>query len=192
MHEVFRQYIAGRITLTAEEWQMIDAVCIEKKLRKNQYLLQEGDVWKWNAFICEGCLRRYTIDTSGIEHIAQFTPENWWTGDRQSLVNGTPSKYNIDAIEDAVVTLLSKYEFDGLCSKIPAFNEMINQILHRSLIATQERVNVAISLGATEKYLNFIESYPQLANRIPRHMLASYLGITPESLSRIKKQLAGK
>ncbi|MRG44625.1 cyclic nucleotide-binding domain-containing protein [Chitinophaga sp. SYP-B3965] len=188
MIEVFKKYLH----LSETDWDIIAPVCTMKKLRKQQYLLQEGDVWRYHAFVCKGCLRRYRIDDKGDEHIIQFSIENWWAGDRESLLNNTPSKYNIDAIEDTEVVLIRNDDFNMLCQKLPAFNDFINNILNRSFNASQQRIDAAISLNAEEKYLHFIETFPHLANRVPRHMLASYLGITPETLSRIKNQVAKK
>jgi len=170
----------------------IEAACQYKKLRKRQYLLQEGDVWKYNAFVAKGCLRTYTVDDKGNEHILNFAIENWWIGDRESLQTGNPSAYNIDALEDSAVILISKDNFDQLCSDIPAFNDMVNAILQRSFIASQSRIHTFLSLSAEEKYLSFLEKYPQLAIRVPQGMIASYLGITAETLSRVRKQSAKK
>jgi CRP-like cAMP-binding protein len=188
--QVFKEYILQKMSLTDDDWSVIAAVCAIRKLRKHQYLLQEGEYWKYHAFVTEGCLRRYSIDNDGIEHTIQFTPENWWTGDRKSLMEKAPTIYNIDAIEPSIVILIKDEDFQLLCVRLPVFNNLINHILQRSLNASQERIQVAISMSAEEKYLHFITTFPQLANRIPRHMLASFLGMTPESLSRIKKKLA--
>jgi CRP-like cAMP-binding protein len=191
MLTVFKKYLAEKMALSTEDWALIETVCVLKKLRKQQYLLQEGQVWRQHAFVGEGILKRYRIDGKGIEHIIQFSSENWWAGDRESLMSGQPSKYNIDAVENSIVLLIRKDDFDRICKAIPAFNELVNTILQKSLNASQERIHAAISLTAEEKYLHFIESFPMLANRIPRHMLASYLGITPETLSRIKSKRSG-
>jgi CRP-like cAMP-binding protein len=190
MVEVFKQYLAEKMTLTEADWAVIEPVCIIKKLKKHQFLLQEGDVWRYHAFVCKGVLRRYSIDAKGIEHIIQFSSENWWAGDRDSLMNKTPSKYNIDAVEDSIILVIRNEDFDRLYQQLPAFNTMVNQILFRSFNASQERINATISMTAEEKYLNFINTFPALANRIPRHMVASYLGITPETLSRVKSNLS--
>src|SRR5258708_674546 len=192
MFDIFKAYLNAKATFSPEETELIRSVSVIKKIRKHQYLLQEGDVWRYHAFICAGCLRRYRTDDQGVEHTIQFTAENWWTGDRESLMNGTPSKYNIDAIEDSVVLLIRNEDFEMLCKKIPAFNELVNTILQRSLNASQERIHASISLSAEEKYQHFVQSFPNLANRVPRHMLESYLGITPETLSRIRNQTAKK
>ena len=188
----FKEYLLQKISLSDDDWSVIAAACTIRKLRKHQYLLQEGEYWKYHAFVAEGCLRRYTIDNNGIEHIIQFTPENWWTGDRKSLMENTPTVYNIDAVEASAVILIRDEDFQQLCARLPVFNTLVNHILQRSLNASQERIQVAISMTAEEKYLNFITTFPQLNNRIPRHMLASFLGMTPESLSRIKKKLANQ
>src|SRR5882672_7084138 len=103
MFEVFRQYLAGKISLSVEELQMIESVSITRKLRRRQYLLQEGDIWRNKAFICKGLVRCYRVDEKGLEHILHFAMENWWTGDRESLESANPSHFNIDALEDSVV-----------------------------------------------------------------------------------------
>ncbi|WP_149693158.1 Crp/Fnr family transcriptional regulator [Chitinophaga sp. CF418] len=188
MFEAFRKYIREKSNVTEEDLVQIEAVCQYKKLRKRQYLLQEGDVWKYNAFIVKGCLRTYTVDDKGNEHILNFATENWWTGDRESLQTGNPSAYNIDALEDAEIILITKTNFDQLCNDIPAFNDMVNAILQRSFIASQSRIHTFLSLSAEEKYQAFLQKYPQLVMRVPQGMIASYLGVTPETLSRVRKQ----
>lgn len=190
MFEAFRKYIEEKSNVSEADLLQIEAVCQYKKLRKRQYLLQEGDVWKYNAFIVKGCVRTYTVDEKGNEHILNFAIENWWTGDRESLQTGHPSAYNIDALEDAEIILITKTNFDQLCSDIPAFNDMINAILQKSFVASQRRIHTFLSLGAEEKYQQFLERYPQLATRVPQGMIASYLGITAETLSRVRKQAA--
>lgn len=192
MFTVFKKYVSDKITLTAEEWLLIEKVSIIKKLRKHQYLLQEGDVWRYNAFVCEGCLRRYRVDDKGNEHISYFSIENWWTGDRESLLSGEPAKSNIDAIEDSVVLLIAKENFQMLKNQIPVFRDFINELLDKSFSVSQNRIHAFISQTAEEKYLDFIKKYPQIANRIPQHMLASYLGVSAETLSRVRKQSAKK
>lgn len=192
MYEVFQEYLDGKIKLTDAEAAQVRDCAIIKKIRKRQYLLQEGDVWKYDAFITKGCVRTYSIDEKGNEHIIGFAIENWWTGDRESLLSGQPSRYNIDAIEDSELVLFTHANFEKLCAEIPALQNMVHQILQRSFIASQNRIQASLSQTAEEKYRGFIGKYSDFATRIPQNMIASYLGITPETLSRIRKQAAGK
>jgi len=186
---VFRKYIIERMTLSEEEWAIIEPLLTVRKLRKHQYLLQAGELWRYHGFVCEGCLRRYRVDSRGAEHILQFSAESNWAGDRESLMEDIPTKYNIDAIEDSTVLMIQRDDFDKVCRRIPAFNDMINTVLQRSLNASQDRIHASISFTAEEKYQYFIDTFPHLVNRVPRHMLASFLGIAPETLSRIRKQM---
>ncbi|WP_276483766.1 Crp/Fnr family transcriptional regulator [Paraflavitalea pollutisoli] len=192
MYDVFQQYLDGKISLTSEEASSIRECAIIKRIRKRQYLLQEGDVWRYDAFIAKGCLRTYSIDEAGIEHIIGFGIENWWIGDRESLLSGQPSRFNIDAVEDSEVILFTHANFEQLCMTIPAFGQLINQILQRSFIASQNRIQAALSYTAEEKYRAFLDKYFAFANRLPQNMIASYLGITPETLSRVRKNASKK
>ncbi|WP_264536670.1 Crp/Fnr family transcriptional regulator [Flavobacterium sp. N1736] len=192
MFAVFQKYLQDKASFTDQEMELITSVSKIKKLRKRHYLLQEGDIWKFNAFVCKGFLRTYFVDDKGGEHIMNFAPENYWTGDRESLTNGSPSKYNIDALEDSEVLLINKVDFDMLCKAIPVFNDLINTILHNSFLASQQRIHSNITSSAEEKYNNFITRQSHIANRIPLHMIASYLGISAETVSRIRTQATKK
>lgn len=192
MFEVFSEYLQNKIELSDLELQMIREVSVIRKLRRNQYLLQEGDIWRFNAFITKGCLRTYSVDDKSVEHVLNFAIENYWVGDRESLLNGTPSRFNIDAIEESILILISKDNFARLMKSIPQFQDLVNLIIERSFVASQDRINNSISLNAEEKYRSFIEKQPQIALRVPQHMIASYLGMAPETLSRIRKQSSKK
>ena len=192
MFDVFKSYLSSKIPITDEEFELIKSLGILKKLRKRQYLLQEGDIWKYDAFVCKGCLRTYRVDDKGQEHMLGFSIENWWTGDRESLLVGTPAQSNIDALEDSVVLLFTHDNFLHICHELPAFNELMNGLLARSFVALQNRIHASISYTAEEKYQNFLKTSPQLANRVPQSMIASYLGISAETLSRIRSQSVRK
>lgn len=192
MYDTFQEYLDRKILLTDDEKELIRSVSILKKLRKKQYLLQEGDVWKYHAFITKGCMRTYAVDDKGVEHIIYFGIENWWIGDRESLLSQTPSRLNIDAIEDSEVILFTDPNFEMICSKVPAFRDMVHAIISKSLNVNQNRVLSSISKTAEEKYLEFIQKYADFAMRIPQAMIASYLGIKPETLSRIRNAIARK
>ena len=189
MFELFEKYLQSKATFTAGEMRQIEAVSVIKKLRKRQYLLQAGEVWVYNAFVTSGCLRTYSVDAKGAEHILNFAVENWWIGDRQSMIFGQPSRYNIDAIEDTTVVLIKNEDFERLRQAIPTLHELVNDILHRSFLASQTRIHAAISYSAEEKYRAFLEQFPAFALRIPQNMVASYLGMITETLSRIRRHL---
>ena len=188
MIDIFRKYLADKITLTGQEFELIESVIVFKKLRKRQYFLQEGNVCHFCAFVCKGLLRYYYVDKKGQEYIMQFVPENNWTSDRESMASGMPSKYNIDAIEDSEILLLKKEDFEMIRKTIPAFNDFVNETLKKNVMVLQERIHVSISLSAEEKYSNFTSKYPAINNRVPLHMIASYLGVSAETLSRVRSQ----
>lgn len=181
-----------RAGLSDSEIEKFRAVSRIKKLRRKQYLLQEGDIWRYNAFVLKGLLRTYTVDDKGAEHFIQFSPEDWWAGDRESYINETPAKYNIDAHEDTEVVLISKDDMESLYCQIPAFGRFMRNLLERSIIVLRNRVHSNIALTADEKYRDFLQTYPDLLNRLPQHMVASFIGVTPETLSRVRNQMAKK
>jgi len=190
--EIFKKYLLDKSKVSENDFDLIARLCQIKKLKKHQFLLQEGDVWKYHAFVTKGCLRTYSLDEKGREYILNFAVENWWTGDRESLTSGEPSVFNIDALENSELILISKNNFDHLCAEIPAFNDMVNAVLQKSFLAAQSRIHTFISLTAEEKYSKFLEKYPHLPMRVPQGMIASYIGITPETLSRLRRKTVKK
>jgi len=187
MLSILQEYLADKIVLSEKELLLIDSVSIVKKIRKKQFLLEAGEVWKYNAFVCKGLIKTFSVDKDGKEHIINFSPENYWFGDRESLINNTPSKFNIDAIENSEIILIKKEDFQMLCHEIPSFNNLVNTILQKSFMVSQSRIHASISFSAEKKYQNFLDSNPVLANRIPQHMIGAYLGITPETITRIRR-----
>jgi CRP-like cAMP-binding protein len=192
MFDTFQKYLEDKITLTNTDYELIESLSSFRKLRKRQYLLQAGDVCRFNAFVCQGFLRYYYVDDKGQEHIMQFAPENHWTGDRESMDSGLPSKYNIDAIEDSEILLLKKEDFEIIRKTVPAFNDFVNDTLKKNVGVLQERIHASISLSTEEKYNNFISKYTSISNRVPLHMVASYLGVSAETLSRVRSQSSKK
>ena len=192
MFDIFKKYLEDKITLTNPDYELIESLSSFKKIRKRQYLLQAGDVYHFNVFVLKGFLRLYYLDDRSHEHIMQFAPENYWTGDRESMDSGLPSKYTIDAIEDSEILLLKKEDFEMIRRTVPAFNELVNDTLKKNVVVLQERIHASISLSAEEKYSNFTLKYPSISNRVPLHMIASYLGVSAETLSRVRSQSTKK
>ena len=190
MFELLQQKITEKVTLTNEELAYCKTVFMPKKLRKRQYLLQEGDVCKYQAFVVKGILRSYTIDEKGAEHILQFAPEGWWITDLYSYLTGEPTSFAIEALEDAELLLITRTEWEELMRKVPKLEHYFRVLIQNHLIATQRRLLQTLSQTAEEKYIRFAETYPACMQRVPQHMIASYLGITRETLSRLRKQMA--
>lgn len=163
-----------------------------KKLKKHDILLSAGQVCKNVFFVESGLIRLYSIDSSGKEHILQFAPENWFMSERGSLYFGQPSAYFIDALEDTTLVVFDQ-DFIARASEIsPEFRNYNEYLLQNHIRQLQNRINTLIGASAESRYLDFIKLYPDLTLRIPQWMIASYLGITPESLSRVRKGLAKK
>ena len=192
MFELLSQSITEKISLTNEEFNFAKTLFIPKKLRKKQYLLQEGDVSKYTAFVEKGMLRTFTVDDKGNEPILQFSMEGWWAGDLYSFLTEEPSQYHIEAIEDCELLLITKPSWDRLLEKIPAFERYFRILIQNSLIATQRRLMESMSETAEGKYTKLVNNFPGCLQRIPQHMIASYLGITRETLSRIRSQMAAR
>lgn len=188
MFKEFRTYIARHTELSEAEFELLESFARPKKIRKRQYILQEGDICRNNCFITNGLMRMYSVDEKGDEHIIRFAAENWWISDRESLLTGKESKFNIDAIEDTEVLLFAKKSMDFMMTEVPRFGKMVNTMLDKSFITFQNRLNEVISNTAETKYSNFLKRYPEFSLRVPQAMIASYLGIKPETLSRLRNK----
>jgi CRP-like cAMP-binding protein len=192
MFDLLFKSISDKVSLTAEDLQLLKPFFIPKKLRKKQYLLQEGDVCKYTAFVEKGVLRAYTIGENGNEHIMQFALEGWWISDNYSFLTGEPSSYTINALEDSELLLITTSSMEAMLEKIPKMERYFRLLLQRNMIALQHRLACTLSQTAEEKYTSFSNLYPTIIQRVPQHMIASYLGVTPETLSRIRKQISVK
>lgn len=177
------------VPLSAEDVQLIHQAFIPKEFKKKQFLLQEGEVCKYISFIVKGAVRQYTVDDKGNEHVLNLAIENWWTSDRESYHKQTPSIYNIVACEETEVLMLPKT--DGWYDKvnaIPAFCELRRKLDDAHHMAMQSRLHSSINHTAEYRYEELIRKYPDFLQRFPQHIIASYLGITKETLSRIRNQ----
>lgn len=194
MFEAFRQYITvdKGCQLTDAELERFRSAAMCRQLRKRQFLLQAGEINVMSTFIVKGCMRMYRVDEQGNEHILNFGTENWWMMDKESYLNNQPSKYYIDAIEDCQLLIWPRDTFRELLLQIPAMKNYMAELVAQNNIHMQTRLYETISYSAEEKYHNFIKTYPDLYNRVPLHMIASYLGVSRETLSRVRNQFAYK
>ncbi|WP_229239690.1 Crp/Fnr family transcriptional regulator [Echinicola soli] len=163
--------------------------CPVKKIKKGQYLLREKEICKHGFFVEKGLLRQFSVDKKGKEHIISFAPENWIVSDRESAYFNKPSVYFIQALEDSQVTMIDESFIQLLCKKIPEFTDFNTRLLHNHIRHLQKRINLLLSASAEDRYLQFVDTYPDILLRVPQTMVASYLGITPESLSRVRREL---
>ena len=192
MYPLLHKHIEKRVHLTEEEFKVTSKFFIPKKLKKHQFLLNEGDICRYVAFVNSGCLRKYTIDNKGTEHIIQFAIEDWWISDLDSFFSGMPAKSNIDALQDSEVLLLEKSLREEMLDNCPTMERFFRLQIESGIVATQKRIADSLSASAEERYLKFIKAYPKIFEMVPQNQIASYLGITPQSLSRIRKELIQK
>lgn len=192
MFSLLRSHIEKRVSLTDEEFNVAGKYFIPKKLKKHQFLLNEGDVCRFVAFVNSGCLRQYKIDNKGTEHVIQFAIEDWWVSDLHSFLTGLPADTNIDALQDSEILLLEKSAREELLNNCPKMERFFRLLIEANHVATHQRIADNLSASAEERYLKFIKTYPKLFELVSQNQIASYLGITPQSLSRIRKELSQK
>jgi len=188
--EGFRKYLES--TITTSDFQQLTSQFSEKSIKKGEIILHAGSICNHSFFVEKGLLRSYSIDELGKEHVIQFAPENWIISDRSSLLFQEPSDFFIDAIENSTIIMFTE-DFILKASELSAkFRDFNQRSLNNHIRHQQKRINLLLSASAEERYLKFIELYSNVTLRVPQWMIASYLGITPESLSRVRKELARK
>ena len=187
--DLFESYIRTLGLFSDEEIATIKSLAIPKRLKKKQYLLRQGSVCRFHTFVCSGCLRSYRIDDRGNEHIFSLSPANHWVSDRVSLVTDTPSNEFIDAIEDSAVIQLSGDSFKTLLKDIPNFDVLNTKIITDDCGTSRDRIYMMLSHQAEERYQQFIRHFPQLHRRLPIYMIASYVGVSRETLTRIRRDM---
>lgn len=189
MHAVLIQELKRHVDLTAADEEVITKSFRYKKVRRNQYLVQPPDVALYEHFVVSGCLFQYYLDDDGIQHTLIFAPEGWWMTDLQSFLMKQESKYFIQALEDSEVLIIAKEVFDRLLKDVPALNSYFVMLYQKAIIGQNERLLNVLSTKVEERYFRFLKKYPQLENRVPQYLIASYLGVTPEFFSRVKSKL---
>ncbi|MDH3244556.1 MAG: Crp/Fnr family transcriptional regulator [Saprospiraceae bacterium] len=183
-------YFNKLLPLDEEEKSVVEEVFKRRKVKRRQFILQEGDFCRHNTFVIDGCFRMYMVDENGKEHNLQFAIENWWIGDIGSFHSEEPTHLYIEAIEHSVILQITKQDQLRLFVEHPKFNRIFRVMTENALVSAQRRILQNISSTAEERYLDFLERYPHFFNRISNVQIASYLGVTPEFLSTIRKRLA--
>lgn len=178
--------VAKHIALNDKESKFFLSLLLPQNLKRKTVFLQQGDVCKETAFVVDGALKSFTIDREGKEHILSFATSGWWISDLYSLISQKPSVLNIDAIADSEVFILSWRDQQRLYDKVPKFERFFRILIENALVAHQQRIIDNMSSTAEERYLHFLEKYPLIPSCVPQHNIASYLGITPEFLSKIR------
>jgi CRP-like cAMP-binding protein len=186
------QNVDKHIELNNDEKQLFVSLLEEKRLKKRDILLKQGEVCRHSAFITDGALKGFTVDKAGGEHIINFALADWWIADMYSLISQKPGVLTIEAIADSEILLLSKGHQLLLYEKVPKFEKFFRILAENSLVANQQRIINNLSLTAEERYRYFMEKYPFILECAPLHSIASYLGITPEFLSKIRRRMAGR
>ncbi|HEY0056220.1 MAG TPA: Crp/Fnr family transcriptional regulator [Pedobacter sp.] len=190
--DLILQNISRHIQLDHTETDFFLSLLRPKKFKRKEFLLRQGDICKMETFIVKGCVRTYTLDENGFEHIVMFGTEDWWVGDLYSFLTQSQATYYIDALEDTEVLQISKSDLDKLYERVPKFERFFRLILQNAFIAQQQRINQNLAFTAERRYLHFIEKYPKLEQRIPQKQVAAYIGITPVFLSMLRRKLSQK
>ncbi|QEC52554.1 CRP-like cAMP-binding protein [Anseongella ginsenosidimutans] len=188
----FKIYLNDKAGLTDDELRQLPYIPASKRFKKGQSLIGEGQVCKDIFFVEKGLIRQFTIDEQGKEHIIHFAPESWIVSDRSSSYFNQAGEYFVDAIEDSEVIVMDEKFINAASEISKTYRENNHRALHNHVRNLQKRINLLLSATAEKRYLEFLKVYPNLSLRVPQWMIASYLGITPESLSRVRRALAKK
>ena len=192
MFEVLQAYFERTAKLTEEDIALLRSVFLPRSFKKGELFLREGELTKYGAFVEKGFLRSYVIDNKGKEHIIQFAPENWWIGGRGPESPEAPSAVFIDAIEDTEALLIDLKGHNTMMERVTGYAAGFRAGIERRSAAKDKRIVHSLTASAEERYGDFLRTYPSIAQRVPQHMLASYLGVTPETLSRIRAKALQK
>lgn len=190
MYEDLKKYLQSKVEIPDEILRGLEHLCINDHAGKGDIVLNVNEVCKHNFFVARGCLRSYVLDKKGREHILQFAPDDWWIAERISLLSGDPATFFIDAIEDTSYVRVPEEFLVQLGLMVPEAKAFLEKLRLNNFRSIRKRLISLLSDTGEDRYLSFVKTYPALALRLPQKMIASYLGITPESLSRIRKTIS--
>ena len=190
--ELILNNVSKYIHLDEADKEIFISCLTYKAVKRKQLLLKYGDICKYSTFVTSGCLRGYTVDKHGNEHVLSFAPTDWWIADMYSLISQRPGILTIEALEDTETILLSKANQEKLYREIPKFERFFRILTEKSLVANQQRIIDNMSLTAEERYNIFCNRYPTLIHHLPQKQIASYIGVTPEFFSRMRAEMLGR
>jgi CRP-like cAMP-binding protein len=191
MFQVFEAYLTAQASFTEAELEVIRSLSTARTYKKKQFLLTEGDVCRYKMFVCKGLLRSYRLTDDGVDHILRFTAENEWLTEPESFFNQTPSKYNIEALEDTDVLLWRHEHLEGMQEAVPVLKTLTDRLYVRSLTHIQQHIFKQTSFTPEQKYQDFLLSYPHIFGRVSLDMVASFLGVSRKTLTRIRRAQVG-
>jgi len=192
IHQLILAHVARYVSLTAAEQELFISLLGIKRLLRKQFLLQAGDVCRYESYVLEGCLRSFFIDDKGNEHTLHFALEDWWITDLESFLHQAPAQVNIEALTPVTVLQLDKPSLERLYTEAPAFERFFRILHQNAYLAQNRRILNNISMSGEARYIDLLERHPQLVQRVPQKYIASYLGITPVFLSQIRAKLGHK
>ena len=178
------------VPLTEEEREILLSHITYRKLLKGQFLVQQGDICRYSGFVLSGCTKTFYVDDDGQEHVIMFSVEDWWASDIGSYITQSPADFNVQCLENTEFALLAYENQEALLEAIPKMERFFRKIIEKAFAASQKRIVRNFSMSAKDRYLFFRSQYPLMEQRIPQYLIASYLGITKEFLSKIKSQIA--
>lgn len=191
MFDQLYKSIHQHVSLSDEQWETLKNSFRPKRMLKRQFLLQEGDVCRQLTFVEKGALYSYSLDSKGNQHVLRFAFDGWWIADMQSFFTGKPSTLNIEVLEDSELLVLDRKNHEMLLKEVPPYERYHRIIIENAYVALQQRVENALGRTAEEKYARLIKHNPEFMNRVPLNLVASYLGISPETLSRVRGSFSG-
>lgn len=192
MTEPLQKHIRDYVNISDEKLEKYCNAFTYRKIKKKQFLLTEGSICDFEGFVVNGCFKVFHTDRNAAEQILYFAIENWWISDIDSFINRIPSKLTIQALEDSEILLISKMDKEQLYQEMPEVERLMRLKFQSSIIALQRRIIDNLSKSSEERYIEFLKKYPQIAHRLTNIQIAAYLGVTPESLSRVRKKIVKK